>query len=308
MTKLSKILILGSPNVGKSTLMNSIMGFKASIVTHKVQTTQNIIYGTKEMEDCRIIFYDLPGFFVNPHSFVEKVILKNVRNMMYQAYEVQNHHILLLIDTTKYRNGFTQNTKLLLDTIAKEGVTISVALNKIDLIGKTKTLPMIEILGKYDNIDAIFPISAMNGKGVDNLLQHCASFAEEVAEDKINEFVEIENKTEENRKLFFSEITREKLFLFMHKEIPYKTFVSTERIWTKNDILHIEQKIHIFSQSHKQIILGKQGKMITKIRKSAEYDLSQTTKQKTMLHLQIVNGDSRFVKYKLATSICFDNL
>ena len=247
-------VIIGAPNVGKSTLVNYVVGTKVSIVSPKVQTTRSKVLGINISDNCQLILVDTPGIFA-PKRRLD-------RAMVHSAWggTEDSDLILLLVDSKRGVDSETQGIINNLKQFDKER-KIFLVLNKVDLIQKDKLLNLTEKLSKTEIFKKIFMISAKNGDGIDDLLDEINLSIPEgpwlFPEDQISDMP---------LRLLAAEITREKLYLKLHQELPYSTVVETEEWQEKKDgSIRIEQTIFVERESQRSIVLGKGGKMIKSI-------------------------------------------
>lgn len=247
-------MIIGAPNVGKSTLVNYVVGTKVSIVSPKVQTTRSKVLGINISDNCQLILVDTPGIFA-PKRRLD-------RAMVHSAWggTEDSDLILLLVDSKRGVDSETQGIINNLKQFDKER-KIFLVLNKVDLIQKDKLLNLTEKLSKTEIFKKIFMISAKNGDGIDDLLDEINLLIPEgpwlFPEDQISDMP---------LRLLAAEITREKLYLKLHQELPYSTVVETEEWQEKKDgSIRIEQTIFVERESQRSIVLGKGGKMIKSI-------------------------------------------
>ena len=247
-------MIIGAPNVGKSTLVNYVVGTKVSIVSPKVQTTRSKVLGINISDNCQLILVDTPGIFA-PKRRLD-------RAMVHSAWggTEGSDLILLLVDSKRGIDSETQGIINNLKRFDKER-KIFLVLNKVDLIQKDKLLNLTEKLSKTEIFKKIFMISAKNGDGIDDLLDEINLSIPEgpwlFPEDQISDMP---------LRLLAAEITREKLYLKLHQELPYSTVVETEEWQEKKDgSIRIEQTIFVERESQRSIVLGKGGKMIKSI-------------------------------------------
>lgn len=266
--------IVGPTNSGKSTLLNKIIGEKLSIVTHKAQTTRSGLRGLKVMGNTQMVFIDTPGIFDAKTKF-EKAMLDN-------AFGILNDVdlIYLLIDCKKSLDK--------LDSIFTEKIKVVkhktfLILNKIDLIKRSDLLEKVKIYNEFIDFKETFLISAESGDGVDSLLE--ASNRESV----LGQWLYPEDQiADTSMSLIASEITREKLFLFVHEEVPYLSLVETDS-WksNKNKSITVEQTIYVGRKNHVGIVLGKGGKMIKSIGIASRLDLEKVVGEKVHLKINV---------------------
>ena len=266
--------IVGPTNSGKSTLLNKIIGEKLSIVTHKAQTTRSGLRGLKVIGSTQMVFIDTPGIF-NAKTKFEKAMLDN-------AFGILNDVdlIYLLIDCKKSLDK--------LDSIFTEKIRVVkhktfLILNKIDLIKRSDLLEKVRIYNEFIDFKETFLISAESGDGVDSLLE--ASNRESV----LGQWLYPEDQiADTSMSLIASEITREKLFLFVHEEVPYLSVVETDS-WksNKNKSITVEQTIYVGRKNHVGIVLGKGGKMIKSIGIASRLDLEKVVGEKVHLKINV---------------------
>jgi GTP-binding protein Era len=273
MSKTSSLFVsvIGEPNAGKSTLVNAIVGEKVSIVSHKAQTTRRQIKGIVNIDCVQLVFIDTPGFG-KPNSSLEKVIFSNFK----RAYRDADL-ILLLIDSTSKDLSSTINF------IEKnEGLknTFAVAINKVDIASKENILKLAERLSKYSFIKKIFMISALINDGIEDL----TNFLKEESIEGPWMFGD-DQSTDSNLKFRLSEITREKLFGRLEKELPYSIYVETDLVQNRGHKFDVYQSIVVMKDSQKGIIIGSGGEMIGSIRESSAKDMYLLLRKKVQLKL-----------------------
>jgi GTP-binding protein Era len=270
--KFSFIALIGAPNAGKSTLLNQLVGSKIAIVTPKVQTTRNLINGICIHENAQLVFIDTPGIFT-PKLKLEKKMVDAAWSGFSDADMTG-----LIIDS---KRSICDNTQNIINKIIERKKTVTLILNKIDLIAKDKLLALIEKLNAFGIFNRIFMISALTGDGVSDLKNYFAS--ESIAGPWL--YPEDEMTTIPKRFLA-SEIVREKLFMKLSEELPYNLAVDTEK-WEEldNGSVKINQIIYTTRESHKTIIIGKSGSLLKQIGQSARMELENILGQKVHLFL-----------------------
>lgn len=253
------VAILGEPNAGKSTLVNQIVGSKVSIVSPKVQTTRRRILGIAIREETQLILMDTPGIFI-PRRSLEKTMVKT-------AYEsIQGADCTVLLVDASQRNF--EGTHQILENLGQYRPII-LALNKIDLIEPTRLLQIVADLSKYTQITDTFMISALQNDGVEDLVRLLVSKMKEgpwhYPEDQL---------TDLPMRLWAAEITREQLILQLRQELPYETYVETEK-WEQfeNGSVKINQAVVVARDAQKPIILGKKGQQIKNISMKARLEM-----------------------------------
>ena len=255
------VTILGRPNVGKSTLLNSIIGEKVSIVTAKPQTTRNRISGIKNLENAQIVFWDTPGI----HKAKDVLNRIMVRAAISTISEVDV--ILFMVDGS---SSSGKGDDFIISLLKEVNQPVLLVINKIDLVEKGKLLPLIDNLSKKLSFSKIIPVSAKSGDGIDLLLTNITELLKEgpryFDEDMI---------TERPERFIVSEMIREKIFALIKDEVPYSTAVEIEEFKDKKkkNIVVISAAIYVERDSQKKIIIGKKGSMIKKIGSQARKDI-----------------------------------
>ena len=266
------VALIGAPNAGKSTLLNTVVGTKLAIVTHKVQTTRTRLLGIAMEGNSQIIYVDTPGIF-KPKRRLD-------RSMVSSAWQGANDAdiIVLLVDATA---GLTKDVITIVEGLEKSGKKAILALNKTDAVKKERILALTAELKEKSCFSDIFMISALTGDGVEDLSK---TLAQRVAlgpwlfpEDQI---------TDVTQRSLAAEITREKIFLRLHQELPYSIWVATEK-WQeqKDGSIRVEQIIHVERDGHKAIVIGKGGATLKAIGAGARKDMAEVLGQKVHLFL-----------------------
>ena len=265
------VAILGAPNAGKSTLVNKLIGAKISIVSPKVQTTRSRIRGILVEDKTQLVLVDTPGIFSASQRFE--------RAMVASAWTESDDadQRLLLIDVQK---GLDKNSRSVIARLQAEKKKAILVLNKIDLVSKAKLLPIIEELNQFNIFSETFMISAKTGEQVDKL----KNFLVKNAPVGVWMFPE-DQMTDLPNRLFAAEVTREKLFLMLQKELPYTLSVETTSFKEKDTSIRIEQTIYVERDGLKPIVLGKNGQMIKKIGESSRKELTRLFEKDVHLFL-----------------------
>ena len=273
-TKSGFVAIIGLPNVGKSTLLNQLLGTKVSIVSPKPQTTRFNIKGVLTRNDFQIIFVDTPGIH-DAKSLFNQLMVKEALNAL-QEVDI----ILWVMDVT---NRIPEEEKIL-DLIKKANKPAILVLNKIDLIKKQELLPIIDYFSKLHDFHAIIPISALKNDGLDRVLNELIKLLPEGPF-----YYESHQVTDLPLNLLIAEIIREKIFLLTYQEIPYSTAVKVEEIKEEpeKNLLYIQATIFIERDSQKGIIIGKGGRMLKKIGTLAREELEFLLGKKIYLDLWV---------------------
>ncbi|BAP00326.1 GTPase Era [Wolbachia endosymbiont of Cimex lectularius] len=268
------VTIAGLPNAGKSTLINSIVGKKIAIVTPKVQTTRTQIRGIAIRDDTQIIFTDSPGIF-SAETKLEKTLVKSAWSAI-RGDDIT----LLLVDASNYLKNI-EKIKTIFARLQRTKGRCILVINKIDLVKKPELKMAYEHLNLLYRFERIFTISALKSDGLSDLI----SYLSEVA--PVSPWFYREDQITDSSTSFLSaEITREKLFLNLREELPYSIAVITEQIQEKKDkSLIIKQVIFVLRDSHKKIVLGKDGSNIKKIGIEARVELEKLFECKVHLFL-----------------------
>ena len=258
--------LIGAPNVGKSTLMNCIVGAKVSIVTPKVQTTRSRIRGIAMFETSQVIFIDTPGIF-KPKRRLDRAMV----NAAWQGTE-EADVTLLLHDSA--RNSLDEETKAIVKQIIKikynfPNRKFALVLNKIDLTKSENLLGRASQLSQMLEFEKIFMISAEKGKGVKDLVKWLAQKM-----PKSPFLFNPDDLSDLPQRQLAAEILREKLFINLHQELPYQLTVETDSWQEKKDgSAEIHASIYVAREGHRGIVLGKKGQSMRRIGQSARLEL-----------------------------------
>ncbi|MEO0712787.1 MAG: GTPase Era [Pseudomonadota bacterium] len=269
--------IIGAPNAGKSTLTNRLVGAKVAIVTHKVQTTRFPIRGVAHHGDAQIVLVDTPGIFKTKRR-LDRAMVQSAWGGADDADAVV--HLIdasawvaeKMGDTTPALVKSLVDDRLVMEQLKTTGRRVYAALNKIDLFPHEQVLPIIAELGEQGAYDEIFMISAENGDGVERLAEALAARMPEGPP-----LYDPDQTADVPMRVLAAEVTREKLMLRLHQELPYQLTVETED-WTEkaDGSVRIQQVIIVGRESHKSMVLGKGGSVVKAIGKAAREDLSDT--------------------------------
>ncbi|MFZ7092389.1 GTPase Era [Primorskyibacter sp. 2E233] len=270
------IALIGEPNAGKSTLTNRMVGAKVSIVTHKVQTTRARIRGVAIEGDSQLVFVDTPGLF-KPKRRLDRAMVAAAWGGAADA-----DIIVLLVEAHR---GVTEGVKRILEGLNElpKGRKIALAINKIDRVQPDGLLAITQQMNEAFPFVKTFMISAEKGRGVDDLRKWLAAELPEepwlYPEDQIADLP---------LRMIAAEITREKLTLRLHQELPYQLTVETE-CWEerKDGSARIDQIVYVARDGHKGIILGNKGETIKAISKAAREELQEFLGRKIHLFLQV---------------------
>lgn len=258
-TKTAMITIAGRPNVGKSTLTNYLVGEKIAIVSNKPQTTRNRICGILTKEDVQFVFVDTPGFH-KPRTKLGDYMVNVTRE------SIADVDLTILVVEPIASIGAQEQG--LIDQLRDKKCPVILAINKIDTIAKEELLAVMDTYAKAASFDAIIPISAKTGDGIDLLLAECKKYAIEspfLFPDDVT--------TDQPERQVMAEIIREKLLWCLDREVPHGTAVEITKFSERdNGIIDIDATIYCEKPSHKGIIIGKSGEMMKRISSMARSD------------------------------------
>jgi len=273
--KLLKALIVGKPNVGKSTLLNSLVGEKVSIVSRKAQTTQRNTTGVITKDNSQLIFFDTPGL---------NKIEKNIRISETFKTVAENVDVLIyMVDNTKRSQSIDDQFRSWLNNNENRFRKKILIINKIDCIEKVNLFEITKKINSVINFDETFFISLSKKSGMERFL----NWVEKQAYS--NEWLFQQTyKSNISKKNFLSELTREKVFEYIHEEIPYNLEIKTDYIEpSSNKSLKVYQTVWLNKKSYKPIILGKEGKSIKMISVQARLDMQKFLKSKVHLFIRL---------------------
>ena len=266
------IALIGAPNAGKSTLINALVGSKVAIVTPKVQTTRTLLRGIAMEGQAQLVFLDTPGIFA-PRRRLDRAMVTTAWSGAHDA-----DIVAVLIDV---KSGLNDDAEALLKKLQEVRQPKVLILNKVDLVEKARLLALAQAANDIAKFAATFMISATKGDGVADVRQWLAAHVpagpwhypeDEVSDAPVRQLA--------------SEITREKLYLKLHQELPYQSTVETES-WTerKDGSVRIEQTIYVERDSQKKIVLGKGGQSIKAIGEASRRALAEILEKKVHLFL-----------------------
>lgn len=286
LTRCGFVAVLGAPNSGKSTLVNRAVGQKVSIVTQKVQTTRMPVRGIAIRGDAQLVFVDTPGIFA-PRRRLDRAMVKAAWGGAADADVV-----LVTVDSEELaanRHGLSgKDTDRIVEGLKGAGRRCVLVLNKVDAVKRDALLPLVESLNEAGIFDRVFMISALNGDGVDDLMAYCAA---QIPEGPW--LYPPDQAADIPSRLLAAEITREKLYLRLHDELPYSSAVITES-WTeqKDGSVRIDQTIFVEREGQKGIVVGKGGKTIKAIGEAARHELEQMFGRRVhlFLHSKVASG------------------
>ncbi len=273
MTKTAFIAIVGRPNVGKSTLMNALLGEKVAIVSSKPQTTRNRIMGILTEGENQFVFLDTPGIH-KAKTKLGNYMMKSVRSSLGTADAV-----ILIADAGKAPGEIERS---ICEKVKADGLPAMLVLNKIDLVDRTAVAETIAQYAALYDFDAFVPVSALKGRNLEDVMQEAEKFLYEG-----EWFFEEDMITDQPEKQIAAEIIREKMLRTLSKEIPHGSAVVIEEFKEEEDLLSIRAEIYCEKESHKGIIVGKGGEMLKKIGSYAREDLEEFFGMKVYLNLWV---------------------
>ena len=265
------IALIGKPNAGKSTLINTLLNKKIAIATYKAQTTRNSIQGILNRDDLQIVFVDTPGI----HE--AKNYLGSYMNKEAYAQADGADVIFYLVDATK---GLNNEDKEVLNKLFKFDIPIFCIFNKVDEVNKEKLMERCNYANSHYDFKEIVPISALNHENIDELINTAVKY--------LNEgplYYPIDQEEVSSLEFKISEIIREKIILFTSKEIPHFTAVKIDEFKNLENKAIISASIVVNKDSHKGIIIGKNGSMLKKINMSSSKDIKELLGKKVYLSL-----------------------
>lgn len=277
--------IVGSPNVGKSTLMNRLIGEKLSIVTSKAQTTRHRILGIVNDEDFQIVFSDTPGVVNSAYKLHDNM-------MEYVNTSIKDADVLIFVTDPKESE---MNHRETLEKIKKVKVPVLCLINKMDLSDQESVRERIGYWQEQLPDAKIFPISALHGFGIEGVWEEIKAHIPESPP-----YFDKEAISDRPMRFFISEIIREKIFIHCQKEIPYACQVEIEEYKEADDITRIRALIIVERNSQKGIVIGKGGEMLKRIGKEARKEMERFIDGKVFLETYVkVDKDWRSSDQKL---------
>ena len=261
------VTIIGRTNVGKSTLINLLVGEKVAAIANKVQTTRTAIRGIVNTENSQIIFTDTPGIHKPKHKLNETMVETSFATIP------DSDIILFLIEATSDEIG--RGDRIILEKIKESKRKTILIINKIDLVKREKLLNLIELYSKEYNFEAVIPISAYQPKYKKIILDEIEKNLKPGPA-----YYDVEEYTDQTMRQLAEETIREKALKLLQDEVPHGIYVEVEKMaMRKNkngeDIYDIEATIYCLRESHKGIIIGKNGEMLKKIGRAARIDMEQ---------------------------------
>lgn len=278
------VSIIGRPNVGKSTLLNALVGEKIAIISNKPQTTRNKILAIRTDETSQIIFTDTPGIH-KPKNKLGEFMVK-VANESMGEMDV----VLFVVDAT---NKTTEPERKIAENLKSLRAPVILVINKVDLAHKESLLPMIADFSSLHNFEAIVPVSALKDDGTDRLISEIMQYI-----PKGPAFFPEDMVTDQPEKQIAAEIIREKLLWLLDKEVPHGIAIEIMKMTDEGKVSNIQANIYCEKASHKGIIIGKNGAVLKKVGTMARIDIQKMLGRKVFLELWVkVKSDWRNNNY-----------
>lgn len=265
--------IIGMPNVGKSTLLNTVVGQKIAIISDKPQTTRGKILAIYNDDESQVIFTDTPGIH-KPKSKLGEVMVKAARDSMND-----NDVIVMVVDASRKLH---QTEREIATAVKQTGLHSILVINKVDTVKKDSLLPLIADCSALNDFDAVVPLSAKTGNGVDLLINELKALLDEGPQYYYDDMV-----TDQPEKQIAAEIIREKLLWLLDKEVPHGIAIEIEKMHEGDKLTSINAVIYCEKDSHKGIIIGKNGEMLKKIGALARADIEKMLDRKVYLELWV---------------------
>lgn len=268
------VAIIGRPNVGKSTLMNQVIGQKIAIMSDKPQTTRNKIHGVYTTGEAQIVFLDTPGIH-KPSSKLGDYMMKVAESSLSEV-----DAILLLIDVVE---GLGGGDRFIIENLKKVKTPVILVMNKIDQVQPEQLLPVITTYKDLYDFAEIVPISAIQGNNVNTLLEQVTKYLPEGPQ-----YYPADQVTDHPEQFVCAELIREKILHLTREEIPHSIAVAIEDMKVAdNGVVHISAVIYVERDSQKGIIIGKKGALLKEVGKQARHDIEALLGSKTFLELWV---------------------
>lgn len=274
MSKCGYVAVIGRPNVGKSTLINRILGQKLNITSRKPQTTRHNLLGIKTHDDCQAIYVDTPGMHTREVKAMNRVMNRSAESVIHDV-----DVILFVVEKLKW----TDEDQAALTKLEQTKCPVILVINKVDQIeDKDQLLPFLEKLSARRNFEEIIPLSALTGIAVDHL--------ETLIHERLPEgphFFDGDQLTDKSERFLAAEIVREKIMRQLGNELPYATTVEIEQFRQEGKVTHIDALILVERESQKTIVIGEKGKRLKTIGTDARKDIEHLLDAKVMLKMWV---------------------
>ncbi|MET3727758.1 GTP-binding protein Era [Fictibacillus halophilus] len=276
------VTIIGRPNVGKSTLLNKVIGQKIAIMSDKPQTTRNKIQAVYTTEESQVIFIDTPGIHKPKHK---------LGDFMTRTAQQTLNEVDLILFVINAEEGYGRGDQFIIDRLQNVKNPVFLVINKIDKVHPDQLLPLIDMYRNKLDVAEVVPISALNGNNVDTLLEQIVSYMEEGPQ-----FYPEDQVTDHPERFITAELIREKVLHLTREEIPHSVAVVIEEMKEREEknVVFVNATIIVERSSQKGIIIGKQGKMLKEIGKRARADIETLLGSRVFLELYVkVQNDWR---------------
>jgi len=267
------VSIIGRPNVGKSTLMNTIVGQKVAITSNVPQTTRNKISGIKTTDDYQIVFLDTPGIH-KPKFKLNKMMVK----IAYKALE-EVELVLLMVEPDKEPGG---GDHFIINSIKNIKTPVILLINKVDLVKKKELLPIIEKYSKLMKFTEIFPVSALKGSNIPDLVKNIITHLPEGPKYFPDDMI-----TDQPERFVIREIIREKIFHQLREELPHSTAVIIDELENEPELMRVYATIYVERESQKGIMIGKKGAQLKTVGTNARIEIEYLFGVKVFLELHV---------------------
>jgi GTPase len=276
------VTIIGRPNVGKSTLLNQVIGQKIAIMSDKPQTTRNKIQAVYTTEEAQVIFIDTPGIHKPKHK---------LGDFMTRTAQQTLNEVDLILFVINAEEGYGRGDQFIIDRLQNVNNPVFLVVNKIDTVHPDELLPLIDMYRNKIDVAEVIPISALKGNNVNTLLEQIISYMEEGPQ-----FYPEDQVTDHPERFITAELIREKVLHLTREEIPHSVAVVIEemKVREEKNVVFVNATIIVERSSQKGIIIGKQGKMLKEIGKRARMDIETLLGSKVFLELYVkVQNDWR---------------
>ncbi|MFG6494132.1 GTPase Era [Fictibacillus sp. UD] len=269
------VTIIGRPNVGKSTLLNQVIGQKIAIMSDKPQTTRNKIQAVYTTDEAQVIFIDTPGIHKPKHK---------LGDFMTRTAQQTLNEVDLILFVINAEEGYGRGDQFIIDRLEHVKNPIFLVVNKIDKVHPDQLLPLIDMYRNKLDVAEVVPISALNGNNVDTLLEQIVSYMEEGPQ-----FYPEDQVTDHPERFITAELIREKVLHLTREEIPHSVAVVIEemKVREEKNVVFVNATIIVERSSQKGIIIGKQGKMLKEIGKRARTDIETLLGSRVFLELYV---------------------
>ncbi|MCB1644274.1 MAG: GTPase Era [Pseudomonadales bacterium] len=273
-TRCGYVAIVGRPNVGKSTLLNYILGQKLSITSRKPQTTRHHLLGIKTSEAVQVVYVDTPGIHGDARKAINRYMNRNARSVL-RDVEV----VVFVLD----RTAWLEDDEIVAESVARSGAPVIIVINKVDLLKeKTELLPYLQKLQARFPDASIVPVSATRGENLDTL--------ESLIEERLPPgpfYFPDDQVTDRSERFLVAEIVREKIMRQLGEEVPYSATIQIERFVREKKTIHVDALILVERDGQKAILIGRGGARLKKIGTDARQDIERLLDTKVMLRLWV---------------------